>query len=418
MYTRLSTYTDRPTKTATVLAAIMLTLLAVNPALTHGENHINLLLCAALCLSPAVLLLPATRILIPCIDIPLAILGLTVIATPLLFHPQTVRWSTMLFTCAYCVYFMMLARVLKASHLDGPRLMRLIKGITYAFFVVLVIQQMCLLLGLPVFMPGQEYQIATKLNSLTSEPSHTSVTLCMLMFAFTQTQRLSDTSLTLLASLRQDWMLWGAWAWTIFSTCNASAFVLAPLAFVPFITKANLWKWCAAAAIAVTAVALIPKDLTYNVERIRNFTTAMVTLDTEQMEEADASMASRIVPTVWGARRLSPDGSLMTGHGVDADLRDIDDLPFWDFKYKSLAGHLSLLYNYGLISAIAFWAAIAFATLSRRNWWSIISFAFALQLSADYNMQLVWMIMAFAYTLKTKIYPACRQIETKSVSLS
>lgn len=393
---------DSP-RTATLISSVMLTLLAVNPGYTQGENHINLLLCAALCMSPALLLIRGCRTATRSIDIPLLAVCAFVMIFPLIFHPDSIRLSTMLFTCAYCVYFMMFARILKHSDMDGKRFMKLISLIIYAYGIVLVIQQICVLTGLPVFMPSMIYRSPFKLNSLSAEPSHTSVILSMLMTAWTGTLRSERPGTSLIASLKAYPWLWGCWAWTLFSTYNASAFVLFPLPFVSFITRRNIWKWSFSAAVAIIVVSIIPKGHIDNLDRVIESSKALLTFDSERMIDADTSMSTRIIPTVVGAANLQFDSALITGHGADADQREIVGLPSENFKQGGQAGHFTMLYNYGLPCALALWIAIATTCITRRWWWSVLIFLFALQMSADYNMQLMWMIMAFGLVLKTKI---------------
>ncbi len=128
-------------------------------------------------ISPLVLMLRRARVFIPRIDIPLCLVCVFVITFPVIFHPATVRWITMLFTCACCVYYMMLARLVRIADLSPALICRLIKTIIYAFAAVLIVQQICLVCGLPIFNEAKVYPMAPfKLNSLTAEPSHTSVT--------------------------------------------------------------------------------------------------------------------------------------------------------------------------------------------------------------------------------------------------
>lgn len=384
------------------LAMTGIALLCVNPGLTQGENHINLLLCAVMCFSPAVILFKHSRILVPRLDFPLAIVCLLVTGMPLLFHRDTVRPSTMLFTCAYCVYMMMLARLLIASRLNADGLMRLIRTLVYLFAAVLVIQQLCVLTGMPVFCAAMVYNNPWKLNSLTAEPSHTTVTLCTLMWIYTQTLRLTRPHRGILCELKAEWLLWLCWLWTLFSTPNASAYLLAPLPLVAFVNRNNIWKWTLTAMAGVGVLLGISGISGSQSGRLTRTMSAIITLDEEKIIEADASASARIVPTLRGAVALaaSTPSELLTGHGVDADIHEIDDRPGDDDDDCGFAGIFSMAYNYGLPCALVFWWVIGTCTLSRRHPLSILTFFIALQLSADYNMQLVWMVMAAGLAFK------------------
>ena len=64
-----------------------------------------------------------------------------------------------------------------------------------------------------------------------------------------------------------------------------------------------------------------------------------------------------------------------------------------------------MFHNYGAPCALAFWWLIATVTMIRNRWLSLLTFAFAMQMSAEHNMQLVWVILAFSMVFK---HVACR----------
>ena len=396
---------DTPARRALALTAAGLTLLCVNPEPTQGPNHVNLLLSAAMCLSPLVLLMRGARVLIPRVDIPLGLVCLLVTAGPLLFHPETVRWRTMLFTCAYCVFFMALARTLRVSRLTPEFLCRLTRVIVYAFAILPTVQPLRLVTGLPVPMGTHDYDgIAPwKLNTLMTEPSHTVVALSTIMFFYTRTRRIEAPDETLwLCVCRRPW-LWAAYVWTIFSTVNASSFVIGPLCLLPYVTRRNALPVAGAVAAALALLYLTPAGGLPQVSRVRDFSLAFLSGNPERMWEADPSAATRVVPTLEGARLVDPaDPAMYVGHGVDADIRDTPPRMPWKNDNGS-AGVLGMWHNYGALCALAFWAAIAVVTVTPRDWLSWVAFLYAIQMSADYNMQLVWIIMAWSMAFKYSV---------------
>lgn len=390
----------KPGNRLLILTVAGLLLLCVNPGWTQGEHNRNLLLAAAMSLSPLVLLIRRCRILIPRIDLPLSMVCVCVIAFPLIFHPESIRWITMLFTCACCVYFMMLARLISVSGITGPQLCRVIRIMVYCFAGVLVIQQICLLLGWPIPLNGHSWYSTApwKLNSLTAEPSHTTVTLATAMFFYTRTLRYENPESNLPESLRTTPWLWISYVWAIFSTVNSSALLLGPLCLLPYITRRNLPGAASALAGVLLLIFLTPVGDLPQICRLRDTIKATLTLDERAMMEADLSASARTVPTLRGAKLINPsDVRTWIGYGVDADQRDTAPRPC-DLEEKGFAGVFSMWHNYGAICALAYWTAIAMTTLRRRDPLSWIAFLFAMQMSADHNMQLVWMIMAFGYT--------------------
>lgn len=398
---RLIPYTALPD----ILVTAGLVALSINPEWTQGANSLNLLLAGAMCVSPAVLLIRKARVIIPRIDIPLATVCALVLAFPLLFHAETVRWTTMLFTCAWCVFFMMLARLTRISRISAASFMRIIRYVAYAYAGVLIIQQACLLAGLPVPLnDGGFLSVAPwKLNSLSAEPSHTTVILSTLMYFYTQTIRQTCPEESLWQSIKASPGVWICFTWTIFSTTNSSAFLLGPMCLVPYITRRNAWIAGTVIFAAAGIMFLTPGGDLPLISRLRDTIKATATLDEQRIINADESASARIVPTMRGIKATDlSDPATITGYGVDADKRDTAPRPC-NIEGEGFAGIFSMWHNYGALCAIAFWTAIGTVTIIRRKWITVLTFLFALQMSADYNMQLVWLIMGWSMVYKYDI---------------
>lgn len=400
-------------KAACIAATVYLVLLCINPLYTQGHGQMNILLNVALCLSPIVLIMRKARTFIPRIDIPMTLVAALIIGMPLIFHPETVRWETQLFTCAYCFFFMMFARLVLISDFPVRAYFKIIEWIIYAYTIMLLIQQLCVLCGWPVL--GETFHfpdLPWKLNSLHSESSHTIVTVSTLMYFYTQSQKNDDRKLTILQSIKGNPLLWGAFIWVSATSFSTSALVLGPLCFLPFINRHNILKWLAAAAVILIIALCTPLKDYRDVSRLRHTIAATVTLDDKKVMDADLSASARIVPTFRGARIIDPtDVRLLTGYGVDADDHDTAPRPC-DIDKKGFAGVFSLMHNYGLFAALAFWIGIGMVTLVSRHPLSILTFIFAVQMSADYNMQLGWMIMAFSMIFKYSVCRSRKLLET------
>lgn len=385
-----------------ILLMIGLVLLSINPTWTQGEANKNLLLAAAMCLSPMVLLIKNTRVLMPRIDLPLAGVAIMVMAMPVLFHPESVRWITMLFTGAWCVFFMMLARLTLISGLRSDEFQKMIRWIVYAYCLVLVVQQICLLTGMPILLnEGAHYaRHPWKLNSLSEEPSHATLILSVLMYYYTSTRRAEDCNERLWQTIKETPWLWVAFGWGIFSTVNASAYIFGPLCLLPYITRRNV-KMVAAIMIGIVVLMMAtPVGNIGQIGRVKRLAVAMITMDEERIIGGDISAAGRIVPSIRGAKSIDPsDPDTYVGHGTDADTRDMGPRPGYPTD-KGSAGIFSIWYNYGAICALLFWVVIVQITARREEWSSIVMMLLAIQLSSDYNMQLLWVVLGYAMVQK------------------
>lgn len=383
------------------MAAI--TILSINPALTEGKDGINLLLCGLLCLSPLVLFLKGTRVIIPRIDVPLGLVCVFTIAFPLIFHPETLRWSTMLFTCAYSVFFMMAARLVKISGINASALYKTIRWIIYAYAIILIIQQLCVLFGMPVPLTSDTYPyyLPFKLNSLSSEPSHTSILLSVLMFYYGMVRQQKEKGISLLKEWKVNKWLWLAFFWALFSTLNSSAYIFGPLSLLPYIDRKNILWICSGMFLVVLLMFLMPSGFISHAHRIGESFEAISTLDEQKIIDSDPSIAFRVVPTLRAAKAIDPDHKdTYTGHGVDADRRDFEPPPAQLHKRGGSAGFFTMWYNFGPFCAFAYWTAILIVVLAPRKWQTYLISIVALYLSAEYNMQMIWQLMLLAVVYK------------------
>lgn len=390
-----------------IFCVAALVLLSVNPSYTEGNDGINLLLCSALCLSPLLLLLKGNLILLPRIDIPLSLVSIFTVIFPLAFNPDTMRWSTMLFTCAYCVFFMVFARLVRNADIKPELFLKTLSWIVYAYTIVLIIQQICVLSGFPIPFKSIYYYdvIPFKLNSLSAEASHTTIFLSICMYFYMQTRVLIQKNLSLIQDWKDNPLLWLAYSWTIFSTFNTSAFVFFPLSLLPFVNKKNLWGVAGAFTLLFIILILSPKALYRHSERLIKVGTAVLTLNEEKILEADKSAAFRILPTIRGVKTIKPDDiRILTGYGVDADKSDTAPRPLYkDHPDWGSAGIFSMWHNFGCLCAISLWIAIFFVTIIKNRWLTYLTFLLGIMMSADYNMQMVWQLMAFSLIYKYSI---------------
>lgn len=383
-----------------------LILLSVNPGWFHyGLQRANLLMIIWISLSPLALLNRKARIWIPRIDIPLLILAGGVIAFPLIFHPESVRWSTMLYTCGICIFFMMFARMVKAAHIRRRRLLKLIRWIVIAFAIMLLIQQICVAIGIGI--PGRGLVTSKwKLNSLASEASWAAITVSLVMWMYSQCCRILNPTASLWGEITKHPLIWGSFGWIAITLPVISIWVFLPLVFLPWLTKRNV---APAFGILSTIIVIIfiatpiVKDAGFM--RAQRIFFATLSFDTHRMYETDQSAASRIAPSIEGVHRaIRPDIETLTGHGVDADQRDLPMVMSWrEDGMKGSAGIMKILHNYGLLCCVSLWWIIGSVCYLPGRWWGWLTMAIAFYFSAEFNFQILWMILAFALVIKSKV---------------
>lgn len=263
---------------------------------------------------------------------------------------------------------------------------------------MLVVQQFCVFFGFNVPNQGEIYHNPYKLNSLTSEPSHSSMVVCVMMLFLTLSQKTETPHSTLIDSMRRFPLQWLCSLWILFSTANVTAFILAPLPLLPFINRRNFLLATCIANVIGCSILIAAHFGERQCSRICDVASVITTLDEHKITDADISIADRIVPSIRGAKRIANiDIHTLTGHGTDADLTEIANRPFFRVdQFRGSAGIFKLWYNFGIIPAIALFYLIFITIVRKGNPVSFIVALLAIQLSADYNFQLLWMVMAVA----------------------
>ena len=121
---------------------LFIILLAVAPAFALGNGNMNMLLVSAMCLSPYFIF--RFPIIIGKIDFPLLALGIMMIAFPMLLHPETMRWSTVLYSCLFFTYFISYTRVLYNSNYGIENFCKIACDKNYFAFSIISTTLQCL----------------------------------------------------------------------------------------------------------------------------------------------------------------------------------------------------------------------------------------------------------------------------------
>lgn len=380
---------------------IMIILVAVSPAFALGEGNRNMLLIGAMCLSPYFFI--RFPIIIPKVDIPLTILCLMMIAFPLIFHPETMRWSTVLYSCLCCMYFMAFARVLSVREYTLLNFEQLLIGLIYAYCIVLIIQQFCVLTGLPIFnLSNYSLKEPWKLNSLMSEPSHTARIIPVLMYLFVcceEKQNIGE-KLSFKESFKNSKYVWLSFLWCICTMGSATAFIFMWIVFAKFV---NLKKLLPTIAMCMSVfIVMFYMSENKSVLRANKIIMATLTLDEDKILSADGSGGSRIVPTIQAAKVLGiTSKSDLFGYGIDADKKIIKPLPGFT---KGQSGAFFLWVNYGAIVAFIWWLFTLKICYTPKDFVSLLIWFLVIFSYGGFNNQIVWMTLGLLYTYKKVNY--------------
>ncbi len=281
--------------------------------------------------------------------------------------------------------------------------LKLIKILIYAYFIVLLIQQICVLTGLPIFTAHENYTAAEpwKLNSLSLEPSHTARFVPLLMYSFlTVKETILNRQYSLGKDFKTDKSIWVTFLYTMITMGSGTAFLFLPIVLLKFIRGKNI------VLLVVLSLALwfiVQQISPQTMKRTTDTFFATLTLNENKIIEVDGSASYRIVPTMLVLKNIG----LTTfndwfGHGIDSTdalVRPIMSAAFGDRVLGG--GEFLLWYEYGFISFLLF-ALFGFFVCYRKGDFLSIIFWFFLVLMYGINQQPPWICMMLLYA--NKIY--------------
>lgn len=379
-----------------IIVTVLIILLAISPSFALGAGNRNLLLIGVMAVTPLFIL--RYPIIIPKIDIPLICLCTMLILFPLALHPETMRWSTILYSCMFCLFFMSFVRVFLYSNFTANDFLKTLKGLIFAYCIVLIIQQICVLTGLPIFNVSNYSPLEPwKLNSLMSEPSHSARIIPLLMYVFIALKTAQNANYTFIQSLKEDKLVWIAFMWPILTMGSATAFIFMWFVFLKFTQLKKLIP----SFLAIGTILIVLSFFSDNksIKRVHKVVYATLTFDEEAIIKADHSASFRIVPTIQGAKEIGfSDLDDWFGHGIDAEQQLIKPLPS---VTKGSAGAFYLYINWGIFVATLFWWFTFNTIFDKKNIISsIFIWFFTAFMSGGVNSQFLWLIMCLFFTYK------------------
>jgi len=369
---------------------------SVSPAFTNSKNGMNLLLIGVMGLSPIII---AFYVKFYQSDKWLILFIITLILFPLAFHPDSIRWSTIMYTGMYGLTFLAYKKLLYISKFTVVDYHKLLKYLIYSYFFVLTIQQFCVLTGLPIFIVSNyDPNNPFKLNSLTSEPSHSARILALLMYCYIiATELIKKRSYNFRLDLKQDKWVWTCFLWVMSTMGSGTAFFFLVIVLLKFIRVKNILPLFIVIGVVVFLVNIFELS---SYERTVNTFLATLTLDPDTIIEADHGAAFRIVPMIVLANMT--DLSVLDGwfgYGVD------HVASFLSFYMPGLpegftgGGLFQLLADYGFISFILFLIFNAAHCFRKGDYLSVVIWV-TIGFMQSINSQILWVVIIALFTNK------------------
>lgn len=300
-----------------ILYAIIIAL-SISPSFALGAGNRNLLLIGLMGFVPIILLRYPQ---LYTSDILILSFFASITLCPLVMTSGGVRWSTVLFSIMFGLLYMAYTRLLYHSDFGIKQYLNILKYLLYTYCIVLIIQQFCVLTGLPIFnISNYDPTNPWKLNSLTAEPSHSARIIPVLMYLYiTVKKTMTGRDYDFKTDWTEDKYIWLAFLWPVLTMGSSTAFLFMFLVlFKTFKFRFTTKQLLTAAALIIAVVTIIPLIGGSEAERTFKFTQAVFTLNEKAIIQADHSGSIRIVPMIICAKMVdmtSVEGWF--GHGID-----------------------------------------------------------------------------------------------------
>ena len=376
------------------LITIIIVSLAIAPSFALGKGNMNLLLVAVLGLSPIIIIL-YKRLYYS--DILLLLFMGSIVATPLIFHSESMRWSTVMYSYMFSLTFIAYNQLIHRNYFSVTDYMKVLKYLIYAYFIVLLIQQFCVLLGLPIFNLSNYDPITPwKLNSLSAEPSHSARIVALLMFCYIT---IKELIINRTYNFRRDWLedkwVWVSFLWTMLTMGSGTAFLFLSIIFFKFLNLKNIIMLIFLTTVIVFIVQIFGID---SFVRTFKFFNSVLTLDVRTMIEADHSASVRVVPFILVSQMV--DFTTVNGwfgHGIDYTGTFLSDIMPGLPEGTSGGGMFQVWLEYGFLPFFIF-VAYSFFTIYRKKDYIGVVFWFLLVFMYGVNNQMVWLTLLALFT--------------------
>ena len=261
------------------------------------------------------------------------------------------RFSTIGYFGMFIMTFIVFYNLVYQGAFSFSYFKRLLRALIIVFAVVLILQQICMLIGVKTFwllnLDNQHFLAIDKLHSLTIEPSHSARILAVVMLGYLRCLQIENdgerVALKVLFS-KENRVVTVLFLYAMLTMGSGTAFVALGILCLYFITWRNVW-YVAPILIGFLAVSsfLEVKQLTRAVDTVQ----ATLTGDKKQVLEADGSAATRILPIINTFKETDlSDSETWFGKGTSKKYK-------LEETYKVLKkSKIPILEQYGLIATI------------------------------------------------------------------
>lgn len=367
--------------------------LAVTIALFIGNGGKNYLLLSVVALSPFFIFMRRIKMDKAAFAF---VIFLVCLALSSLFNLNRFRASSFFYTFFLVTSFLVLRDAILKDFFKIEVLTKRIRMLIYAYFVVLVLQQLCVLLHVPVINQMASFENPWKLSSLALEPSHLPRFLFFLMYAYLSLRTLLLGRAYQTKDFKKDGLVWVSYFWCMLSCVSTTALLFVFLIFLQGrragVKKIIMFS-CSGVLLAISVSFLVDSAL---LERTIEFLKALSTMSVSQINAVDHSAAYRFAPVFAFVDNVNPTNiHFWIGYGLDYGREYCQKYMYnlsGDVAYMggvNIGGMSAFVIDYGLIFIVTLGKAV-FETIKDCKDKIILVVWIVSSLLESINMQMFW----------------------------
>lgn len=238
-------------------------------------------------------------------------------------HPTTLRWSTVLFLCSFLITYITFYNLIIAEKAFNYNFfLRLVENFLLAYFIILVLQQLFIIVGIKTFPLINLVQVLNRgigANSLSYEPSTSARILTLLFLAMLRMYELKyGRSLSFQEIFQEAKWPTISFVWCMLTMGSGTAFIALGILSLYFIRRQYAFIII---PLFIIFYLVIPYLNFEPLQRAYDILNAFFTFDIETVRMTDRSAATRVIPLINTLTSLDfTKWETWFGHGVDYSL--------------------------------------------------------------------------------------------------
>lgn len=368
-----------------------------------GPRGINYALVGVIALSPIFVLIRGIKP--DRNDCMLFVMLIIMYVTSLLHH--SIRLSSFLFSFCFVFSFIYLKREVDKGHLPLSEIIYLLKKLIYIYTVVLIIQYICVFLGIHPFLANLYFEESKwKLSSLSNEPSHFSVFVFFMMYAYILLVEKKNRRRYSLLDGKKEKLLWFSYFVCMLFNGSTSGLLYVFLIFVRYIRLKSMLLYTTLSLLVFGGAYFFFRD-SYALSRVLILFDSLFSFNAETFLAADHSAAMRFAPMIYFISNIDiMNVDFWFGHGMDYGkavfngfVYDLSgDVAYNDTDGVNLGGFWGFILDYGFVSFSLLVMAFASFIKKIKDRWFVIIYV-SIMIFIGFNMQMFWFVTILAYII-------------------